>query len=456
MLLPALQVSIRHGFLVVKYASLLLRSRLAMAALPIRTGSSERCFVVESASSELVYFTLRSNSERPLIDGARPQCFVPRPGRCYSFCIPAAPSPRDRIRAARLHRTLQQRLSQEPFGARSRVLALLSYSAQEPVLESGFLVQSKQRSPETERSLEELLRLLLPAPALLSVYEEAEDGEVWRALWGLKAAEGKELLERRRVVAAEGPQLHPAAFHLFGTALFSSLGAAREVLEECTSLIPEAKAVLDVVDKCPKHPKKGDFPVIVVEGLDATGKTTVTQALKDSLNATLVRTPPPCVSQWRKIFDDEPTLIRRAFYALSNYLVASEIAKESMKSPVIVDRYWHSTAAYAIATEMSGKVENLPPLHHQVYHWPEDLLRPDIVLLLSISAEERIRRLQGRGLERTREEAELETNSVFRQKVEECYRRMENPACQPVDASPSREEVLKTALHLIKKHCHLV
>uniref|UniRef100_A0A8D2J3W3 Cytidine/uridine monophosphate kinase 2 n=1 Tax=Varanus komodoensis TaxID=61221 RepID=A0A8D2J3W3_VARKO len=99
---------------------------------------------------------------------------------------------------------------------------------------------------------------------------------------------------------------------------------------------------------------------------------------------------------------------------------------------------------------MSGKVENLPPLHHQVYHWPEDLLRPDIVLLLSISAEERIRRLQGRGLERTREEAELETNSVFRQKVEECYRRMENPACQPVDASPSREEVLKTALHLIK------
>uniref|UniRef100_A0A8C0F4U9 Uncharacterized protein n=1 Tax=Bubo bubo TaxID=30461 RepID=A0A8C0F4U9_BUBBB len=39
--------------------------------------------------------------------------------------------------------------------------------------------------------------------------------------------------------------------------------------------------------------------------------------------------------------------------------------------------------------------------------------------------------------------------------VEESYRRMVNPACQEVDASPSKEEVLKTVLQLIKKHCAL-
>lgn len=80
------------------------------------------------------------------------------------------------------------------------------------------------------------------------------------------------------------------------------------------------------------------------------------------------------------------------------------------------DRYWHSTAAYAVATEISGEVEDLPPLHHQVYQWPEDLLRPDLVIMLTVSPEERIRRLQGRGVAKTKEEADLEASSIFRLK----------------------------------------
>lgn len=51
-----------------------------------------------------------------------------------------------------------------------------------------------------------------------------------------------------------------------------------------------------------------------------------------------------------------------------------------------------------------------------MYKWPEDLLKPDLVLLLTVSPEERARRLEGRGLERTKEEAELEANSLFRQR----------------------------------------
>nr|XP_009940365.1 PREDICTED: UMP-CMP kinase 2, mitochondrial [Opisthocomus hoazin] len=193
--------------------------------------------------------------------------------------------------------------------------------------------------------------------------------------------------------------------------------------------------------------------------LETTGshgsKTTVTQAVKDTLNGVLLRSPPACISQWRAIFDDEPAPIKRAFYAAGNYILASEIAKASTQAPVIVDRYWHSTAAYTIATEVSGKVQGLPPVHDEVYQWPEDLLKPDLVLLLTVDPEERIRRLQCRGLEKTKEEAELEANCLFRQRVEESYRRMVNPACQEVDASPSKEEVLKTVLQLIKKHCAL-
>ncbi|KFP16728.1 hypothetical protein Z169_02332, partial [Egretta garzetta] len=149
---------------------------------------------------------------------------------------------------------------------------------------------------------------------------------------------------------------------------------------QCAGRIPEAGAVLDLLEKCPEHQKKGAFPVVVFEGLDATGKTTVTQSVKNSLNGVLLRSPPPCISQWRAIFDDEPAPIKRAFYAAGNYILASEIAKASTQAPVIIDRYWHSTAAYTIATEISGKVQDLPPVDDEVYQWPEDLLKPDLVL----------------------------------------------------------------------------
>lgn len=85
-------------------------------------------------------------------------------------------------------------------------------------------------------------------------------------------------------------------------------------------------------------------------------------------------------------------------------------------TPLVLLRYWHSTATYAIATEVTGGLQHLPPAHHSIYHWPRDLLKPDLVLLLTVSPEERMRRIQGRGMERTREETELEANSIFRQK----------------------------------------
>lgn len=43
-------------------------------------------------------------------------------------------------------------------------------------------------------------------------------------------------------------------------------------LIQCTSFIPEARAVLDLVDQCPREIQKGKFQVIAIEGLDATGK----------------------------------------------------------------------------------------------------------------------------------------------------------------------------------------
>lgn len=209
-------------------------SSLPTNAAPVQT---ERCFVVELAGSELVYFTW-SPSGAPGGTG-RPPGFLPRPGRCYSFCIDAAQSLGERVRAARLHQQLRQRLSRAPFGAVCRALPLLSYSpAGAAAPEKGFLVQVAEAAPETERSLEELLCLHLPAPAHLCVYQEAEDGQVWCALWRLKgAAQSKELLGRARVLLlASPPDRHPAAAHLLDGAVFRSREASRRVLQEVSEL----------------------------------------------------------------------------------------------------------------------------------------------------------------------------------------------------------------------------
>lgn len=98
------------------------------------------------------------------------------------------------------------------------------------------------------------------------------------------------------------------------------------------------------------------------------------------------------------------------------YWRISVLFKISLSVLYFPDRYWHSTAAYTIATEINGEVQDLPPVHDEVYQWPEDLLKPDLVLLLTVDPEERVRRLQHRGLEKTKEEAELEANCLFRRR----------------------------------------
>ncbi|XP_043835985.1 UMP-CMP kinase 2, mitochondrial [Dromiciops gliroides] len=425
----------------------------------------DRFFVLELPDFGLAHFTLcgdcgdsahRIASTRR---DTRLETFLLAPGRSYSLYVPIAPGSGygGRIRAARLHQHLLKQLSREPF-QKCQLRRLLSYSPDSPPgsTEKGFVLWDPQDCLKIQKALEGLLAACKAPRPHLGMFEADHSGQIWQSLWELPGGvgdEGRKLVGKLRVVSTEEPPLHPSVPDLQGSVVFPNLEEAREVIVQCTSSIPEAQEVLNLVDKCPKNAQKGKFPVIVIEGLDATGKTTVTQRIAEALNAVFLKSPPPCVIQWRKIFDNEPAIIRRAYYSLGNYIMASEIAKESMQGPVIIDRYWHSTAAYAIATEISGFPHYLPPAHHLVYQWPKDLLKPDIVLLLTVNPEERIHRIQERGMNKTKEETELETNKLFREKVEISYQRMENPACHIVDANPDREEVIQTVLSVIKKYC---
>ncbi|TKS86661.1 UMP-CMP kinase 2, mitochondrial [Collichthys lucidus] len=257
------------------------------------------------------------------------------------------------------------------------------------------------------------------------------------------------------VVPSEAPEHHPSTLSIINSDVFYSFEDAYEVIKKCGDIIPEATSVMELLPSRAEARSKPDFPVIVIEGLDATGKTTLTESLRDSLGATLLRSPPQCMSPLRARFDQEPPLIRRAFYALGNYITAEQVGQEGMKAPVIVDRFWHSTAAYAIATAVSGPVCNLPAEGSEVYRWPSDLLQPSLVVLLTLDPEERKRRLRDRGQGKTEEEQELDHNQLFRLKVEEAYRRIAGPACVTVDASPSADQVLQQVRLLIRGKCHL-
>ena len=94
----------------------------------------------------------------------------------------------------------------------------------------------------------------------------------------------------------------------------------------------------------------------------------------------------------------------------------------------LVLRYWHSTSAYAIAqavNDFPGEVE-IPPEGDTFYHWPNDLLKPNLVLFLDVNEDNRIQRLSRR-TEITLQENLLRNSQQFRDKyvqVEFCLTKL--------------------------------
>ncbi len=77
-------------------------------------------------------------------------------------------------------------------------------------------------------------------------------------------------------------------------------------------------------------------------------------------------------------------------------------------------RFWHSTAAYALAGKVNA-ISELPQPQHPVYMWPKDLKPyPDVVFFLTVSEAERLRRFRGRNTTNTAEEVRLANESNYR------------------------------------------
>ena len=161
--------------------------------------------------------------------------------------------------------------------------------------------------------------------------------------------------------------------------------------------------------------------LIVIEGLDGTGKSTLISSLCKQLDATLISTPPEMFDsrisegELREFFDATEQSRRREYYRSANFL-ASELALIALeKSHVIMDRYWPSTAAFSAMDESNPEWEELGT-------FPKGFVRPDAIILLTVSEEERENRIKNRGELLTDEEIRLSSQRENRQRVLEGLR----------------------------------
>lgn len=173
---------------------------------------------------------------------------------------------------------------------------------------------------------------------------------------------------------------------------------------------------------------------LVLEGLDGTGKSTVAKALAARLDAVMLRSPPnlvhtpgltgtadgdtlPSLGSLRQHFDARSPTVRRAYYRAAG-LVSSELALQALQQGrhVVMDRYWASTAAFAAMDRPPPKGD------FAAGEYPPEFAKPDAVLLLTVSEQERVRRMRTGRDARTEEEDRLEEQSESRAAVLQAYR----------------------------------
>ncbi|MFL9765111.1 dTMP kinase [Vibrio cyclitrophicus] len=131
---------------------------------------------------------------------------------------------------------------------------------------------------------------------------------------------------------------------------------------------------------------------IVIEGLDGSGKSTVSKHLAKKLNAKLLTTPGADFKDTRKQLDavfSNNSKARQLFYMATVLNVADE-AQSLITSGknVVVDRYWLSTQVYHCWMS-NGQ-------HYTLQEVESELLTPDLTVFLDLPMYERNKRINNR------------------------------------------------------------
>ena len=122
-------------------------------------------------------------------------------------------------------------------------------------------------------------------------------------------------------------------------------------------------------------------PIILVEGLDGVGKSTLVNALATKLSAELIRSPPkipdPVVSKsdLRIRMDETGPCTRREYYRCGNFHASLLIEEARKNRPVVLDRYWptpieQQTRHHVLADRRKTATNDLPAVAKNQEHDP--------------------------------------------------------------------------------------
>lgn len=174
-------------------------------------------------------------------------------------------------------------------------------------------------------------------------------------------------------------------------------------------------------------------PVIVLEGLDGTGKSTQIALLVKKLNAHHIST---------STLDSVPKTIqqRREAYMNVNHSASNEIAKVRKQRPIVVDRY--------LASTLSSHFAHFPFYPFSIENWESaygnaGLVVPSLVINIELDEEIRGKRLAERDEPLDDYEKRLVTEESFRSCMKAWLRVM---STYTIDATAMTVEELHTCI----------
>lgn len=187
--------------------------------------------------------------------------------------------------------------------------------------------------------------------------------------------------------------------------------------------------------------------VMIMEGIDAVGKTTLAKLTAEKIGGVYYRTPPDCFKERCQAMDGRGVIYDEArfFLYLESVLFASEKIQQLAKDngqPAIIDRWIWTTLAYHFAfnPQLYEKWQN---------NWPSltaGLIKPKLQVLLFIPNDEIwLKRITERGINKC--DKLLVENPVLRKSIIQLYKNL-NPDFQLIENSGTIENTLENILNL--------
>ena len=182
--------------------------------------------------------------------------------------------------------------------------------------------------------------------------------------------------------------------------------------------------------------------LIVLEGIDGVGKTTIALELKKALKKTGISAilyedyekKHPGFNSLKPLVKKIPITGSHLFYLASAVYKSEEIRKLLKKHWVICDRYFYSTMAYHQAKGSNLKTNHLACL-----------LEPDYKFLLTINEETRKKRVQQKSYI-TKADLISKTKDSFPYKMENSFKKM---GLRNIDNSAPVKETINKILKII-------